>query len=106
MVDIIVCRDLNGIEYFRGLNGIYYKLPSHNSKINLKYPSHRALRELIFARDNYTCQMCGSTILSALQLDHKFPYSKGGKHYPENLQALCSTCNCLVKNNRLVGDYD
>jgi 5-methylcytosine-specific restriction endonuclease McrA len=28
-----------------------------------------------------------------LELDHKIPYSKGGRFTVKNLQAMCSTCN-------------
>ena len=91
--------DCNGIEYFKAHDNNVYKLPSHNSRINLKYPSHRALRESVFHRDNYQCQMCGAT--GILDLDHIYPFSKGGKHYPDNLQALCMVCNCFIKRDKI-----
>lgn len=50
-----------------------------------------ALRELIFERDNSTCQDCGAT--DDLCIDHIVPVSKGGETDEGNLQVLCRPCN-------------
>ena len=55
------------------------------------------LRLKVLDRDNYTCVFCGRTpaLLQGLTLhiDHKIPFSKGGRTEFENLQTLCSDCN-------------
>jgi hypothetical protein len=64
-------------------------------------PSLR-LRWQILKRDRFTCCSCGAspalTIGVELHVDHKIPWSKGGKTIIENLQTLCSHCN-LGKSN-------
>jgi hypothetical protein len=52
-------------------------------------------RHQIFARDNYTCQMCGfhSPYGDFLEVDHIYPIRYGGSNRPENLQTLGETCN-------------
>ena len=55
------------------------------------------LREAIKKRDNYTCQICGNSVLKEpnllLEVDHIVPVSKGGKTEASNLQTLCWRCN-------------
>ncbi len=51
----------------------------------------KSLREYILKRDNYECQYCGSQ--TRLEIDHIFPFSRGGGNEPENLQVLCKSCN-------------
>ena len=53
-------------------------------------------RKYVLQRDNYQCQYCGSQF--NLEIDHIFPFSRGGGHEPENLQVLCKNCN-LSKSN-------
>jgi len=49
----------------------------------------------VFARDNYTCQYCGTEKLSGKQLtiDHVKPKSRGGKNNFENVVTACFNCN-------------
>ncbi|EKX46463.1 hypothetical protein GUITHDRAFT_152362 [Guillardia theta CCMP2712] len=70
--------------------------PNSKRKLSLLRPS----RGSIFARDNNTCQYCGSP---ATTLDHIVPKSKGGQHSWENLVAACSSCN-KKKGSRLLSD--
>jgi 5-methylcytosine-specific restriction endonuclease McrA len=54
-------------------------------------------RKAVFARDEWTCQYCGSP---AENVDHVVPRSKGGEHAWENVVAACRRCNSR-KENRL-----
>lgn len=57
------------------------------------------LREVIFQRDEYRCQICGRerTTLSALgrhlEVDHILAFVDGGKTKYQNGQTLCNECN-------------
>lgn len=55
------------------------------------------LREAIKKRDNYTCCICGNSVLKEpnllLEVDHIIPVAKGGKTQADNLQTLCWRCN-------------
>ena len=61
------------------------------------------IRLKVLDRDNFRCIFCGrspATDLGVrLHIDHKIPFSKGGKSTIENLQTLCEECN-LGKSNR------
>lgn len=60
--------------------------------VRIPRDTHRRItRRSILARDNWTCQYCGSE--SSLTIDHVIPRSKGGEHVWENLVASCSPCN-------------
>lgn len=48
-------------------------------------------RWLVWERDNFTCQHCGSR--RYLTVDHIVPESKGGAHDMGNFQTLCRRCN-------------
>src|SRR5256714_2730656 len=48
-------------------------------------------RRAVFARDNWTCQYCGSR--SNLTVDHVVPKSKGGSSSWDNIVASCAPCN-------------
>jgi 5-methylcytosine-specific restriction endonuclease McrA len=54
-------------------------------------PQLRLSRHSILARDNYTCQYCGSR--SNLTIDHVVPRWAGGPHTWDNLVACCRRCN-------------
>ena len=60
------------------------------------------LREAIKQRDNFTCQICGNSVLKEpnllLEVDHIVPVSKGGKTEADNLQTLCWRCNRSKSN--------
>ncbi len=66
--------------------------------------SHRTARDInlrlrfrVLQRDNFTCKACGASPAKdpsvELQVDHIFPWSKGGETEIDNLQTLCSKCN-------------
>jgi hypothetical protein len=54
-----------------------------------------SLRYDILKRDNFRCQICGSTAQDGVKLhvDHIIPVSKGGQTIESNLRTLCDRCN-------------
>lgn len=54
-----------------------------------------SLRYDILKRDNFKCQICGSTAQDGVKLhvDHIIPVSKGGQTIVSNLRTLCDRCN-------------
>jgi len=64
------------------------------------------LRNEVFERDNYQCQMCGYSrgekFLDGepvrLEADHIIPLAQEGKTVTDNLQTLCSRCNAGKKS--------
>jgi 5-methylcytosine-specific restriction endonuclease McrA len=62
----------------------YVRIPrdTHRRKIT---------RRAVFARDDWTCQYCGSR--SNLTVDHVVPRSKGGASSWDNIVASCAPCN-------------
>lgn len=65
------------------------KLRSH---VRRPLPELKLSRRTIFARDNYTCQYCGSTAKD-LTIDHVVPKRHGGPATWENLVCCCRKCN-------------
>lgn len=63
------------------------------SYVRIPRDTHRRkiTRRAVFARDNWTCQYCGSK--SSLTVDHVIPRSKGGNSSWENIVASCAPCN-------------
>ncbi|WP_065197430.1 HNH endonuclease [Stenotrophomonas maltophilia] len=90
-------------------------------RLKFKLPSHAALRAYVFHRDGYRCQRCSAKAVDVpadydgryalltdtkvqarrvsmqwsdvLILDHVLTLKAGGRNHPDNLQALCETCN-------------
>ena len=72
---------------------LYYQ---KNKEKWYKYNKQRRLklRFQILQRDNFTCQYCGRKAPDViLQIDHKYPKSKGGKLIKDNLITACVDCN-------------
>ena len=64
--------------------------------VKVPYKAHAALtRRAVFARDEWTCQYCGS---QAENLDHVVPRSRGGAHTWDNVVAACRHCNSRKEN--------
>ena len=63
------------------------------SYVRIPRDTHRRkiTRRAVFARDNWTCQYCGSR--SNLTVDHVIPRSKGGGSSWDNIVASCAPCN-------------
>jgi len=55
-------------------------------------PQLRLSRHSVLARDQYTCQYCGSTG-KELTIDHVIPRWVGGENTWDNLVACCRKCN-------------
>lgn len=73
------------------LNGVERPTPQIIGRLKPgKVRSHRALRELVVARDG-SCRWCGATV--DLIADHIISRRNGGAHHPLNFQALCQRCN-------------
>jgi 5-methylcytosine-specific restriction endonuclease McrA len=63
------------------------------SYVRIPRDTHRRkiTRRAVFARDDWTCQYCGSR--SNLTVDHVVPRSKGGPSSWDNIVASCAPCN-------------
>lgn len=56
-------------------------------------PEHwAALRKIVFERDGYVCQYCG-TAAERLECDHVIPVAQGGSSELGNLTTACAPCN-------------
>jgi hypothetical protein len=51
------------------------------------------LRYQVFARDDYTCQVCGATKDDCLRLEVDHINADATDNRLDNLQVLCNTCN-------------
>jgi 5-methylcytosine-specific restriction endonuclease McrA len=71
------------------------------SYVRVPRDTHRRkiTRRAVFARDDWTCQYCGSR--SNLTVDHVIPRSKGGSSNWENIVASCAPCNRRKGNSLL-----
>ena len=71
-------------------NGKTWRTPRILHRLKSRIPSHAALRDHVIARD-VVCRGCGST--GRLVADHIISRRNGGAHHPDNMQALCNSCN-------------
>jgi len=72
------------------------KLHKVSRKVNLKK------RFKVLQKYNFTCQYCGRKAPEViLEIDHKIPFSKGGKSDEDNLIVSCRDCN-LGKSDLLL----
>ena len=63
------------------------------------------LRFQIFQRDNFTCQYCGRKVPEIiLEIDHKYPESKGGEEKIKNYVTSCRECN-LGKGDCILDEF-
>ena len=61
------------------------------------------IRKLL-KHQNGLCVYCGKNITDCYTVDHIHPLSRGGSNWPDNIQLLCSSCNCS-KNNKTHEEY-
>ena len=70
------------------------------SKPTRRVPFSREMRSTLARLQGWKCMYCGRRLnWSNLEIDHKFPVSRGGSNYQENLQALCGRCNSRKGNH-------
>lgn len=73
---------------------MYGVLTPHNHRLP---PDWRSRRRLVYQRDNYQCQKCGTrggpNGNAELHAHHIIPKSSGGSHHYSNLTTLCSRCH-------------
>jgi len=66
------------------------QVPVRRAQYIGEYPA----AEMVFLRDNYTCQYCRKEFpRNALTLDHVLPRKFGGKSHWNNLTSACEPCN-------------
>ncbi len=58
-----------------------------------------AYRDSIMEEYNWCCAVCGTADRDNLNIDHVIPESTGGSNELDNLQVLCTPCNCQIKGN-------
>jgi hypothetical protein len=62
-----------------------------------------AWRREVLENHHSKCAHCGLDLSDGnFHMDHKIPFTKGGKRIKSNFQPLCPTCN-LKKGNRFIG---
>jgi 5-methylcytosine-specific restriction endonuclease McrA len=62
--------------------------------LRFKVPAVLRLLNRITARDNFSCQYCGTKhVMKDLTFDHVVPRVQGGKTTWENIVAACRRCN-------------
>jgi hypothetical protein len=62
------------------------------------------IRGIVFNRDNFTCSYCGRRG-GFLELDHIYPFCKGGSDDLDNLTTSCRKCNRQKKDKSLDDFY-
>ena len=78
--------EISGIEYQQGQTYGFYDI-----------------RYFVFARDNYTCQVCGGKN-KIFQLHHIIYRSNGGSDRPDNLATVCTDCH-ITDNHKKGGIF-
>ncbi len=63
-------------------------------------PELKLSRRTVFARDEYTCQYCG-TVAKDLTIDHVIPKRHGGPSAWDNLVTACRRCN-MKKSDKML----
>ena len=60
-------------------------------------PKRASLKDwkvLLHTQQKGKCQYCGTRLCAGDgHVDHKLPFSRGGKETPKNMQLLCGPCN-------------
>jgi hypothetical protein len=92
----------NAIQTFIKSNDGTYIAKSKTTNPSKRRDPNLRQRHQVMTRDRFTCVKCGASpaksVEIVLHIDHKIPWSKGGKTEVSNLQTLCTKCN-LGKSN-------
>ena len=87
------------------------KILDFNSWVKIDYECmkreqiSKELREQILKADNYKCVYCGSKS-QPFEIDHVYPFSKGGATIFKNLACSCIKCNRKKYNNFMEKTFD
>ncbi len=94
------------IDYSKGYSTEHYDIGTILFGKEPQKPRFEELKKIVFARDNYTCKICGKTAEEGvvLTIDHIVPLSLGGTHELNNLQTLCQHCNAM-KADKILYPY-
>ena len=87
--------------YLQNIEGDAVRMPSVvrlRQHVKRPLPELKLSRRSVFARDNFTCQYCG-TVGKDLTIDHVLPKRHGGGSTWENLVACCRRCNSRKADN-------
>lgn len=94
-------------EYWTDFDGKRWKVPQTTGRLKPgKCPGHRALREFVIRRDGGRCAICARTHPDdpfGLVADHIVSRRNGGSHHPQNLRALCNSCNSAKAGSQDAG---
>lgn len=77
-------------QFWTDHQGHQWKVPTIRGRLKMRIPCHRALRTFVIHRDK-VCAWCGAS--TNLIADHIVSRRNGGLHHPDNMQALCQSCN-------------
>lgn len=94
------------VDFFQDIRirKLKYKLDHEGKRLfNINVKEWKRISKAVFKRDNYTCQYCGK-VGGKLEVDHIFPFSKGGSDSLENLTTSCQKCN-RQKRDKSVDDF-
>lgn len=101
-------------KYWKDLDGIRHKSIQSTNALDFKRPLHKKVRNFVFRRANFTCQLCGVSPekipenydgsgifyvrdlngnLVYMVVEHILSRRCGGTNHPDNLQCACETCN-------------
>lgn len=80
-----------GIFFHQATKALRYRFNGYSYPDKYYRKISNELRRIIMEKDNGSCVECGS--YDNLQIDHIFPWSKGGLTEVSNLQLLCKNCN-------------
>lgn len=84
-----------------------YKIPATLrlvQRVNRKYLAPRFRKHVLFNRDGWSCQYCGTKLdWHSVTVDHIVPRSKGGGTSWKNCVAACKRCN-MKKGNRALSE--
>lgn len=86
-------------------NNINYRMKILERKRLRNEQNRLKLRFTALNRDNFTCQYCGKKVPEViLEIDHRFPKSKGGLDKIENYITSCRDCN-LGKGDCILNEF-